>query len=111
MVLTAVGRVVSAKMQKSVVVEVARQVSHPLYMKYMTKHSRFIAHDEDNQCVVGDKVLLEHCRPLSKKKHHVVKEILDPYYVPTRKFDTLSLYKGEKYREKPATEEPTNKTA
>lgn len=73
---TKVGRVVSDKMQKTVVVTVDYPRRHPLYNKTMTRTSRFKAHDENNDCKVGDLVRIEESRPLSKDKHWVVREII-----------------------------------
>jgi small subunit ribosomal protein S17 len=74
---TKVGRVTSNAMQKSVVVAVDRLVQHPLYGKTVRRTSTFMAHDEKNDCKVGDKVVIEECRPLSKRKRWMVKEILE----------------------------------
>ena len=63
-----VGRVVSDKMQKTVTVLVERRVKHPLYGKFMTRSSRFHAHDEARECKEGDLVLIEECRPIAKTK-------------------------------------------
>ena len=63
-----VGRVVSDKMQKTVTVLVERRVKHPLYGKFMTRSSRFHAHDEARECREGDLVLIEECRPIAKTK-------------------------------------------
>ena len=71
------GRVVSASMVKSVVVGVDRLVTHPLYKKTIRRTSRFMAHDEKNDCRVGDKVLIGETRPLSKRKRWTVLEVLD----------------------------------
>lgn len=65
---TRVGFVVSDKMDKTVVVEVVRLYTHPLYKKRVKTTKRYKAHDENNECVVGDKVRIEECRPLSKDK-------------------------------------------
>jgi small subunit ribosomal protein S17 len=73
---TRVGVVVSDKMEKSVVVEVRRKVQHPLYKKFIQKRSRFVAHDETNQCTVGDKVRIVETRPLSKSKRWSIRERL-----------------------------------
>ena len=62
------GRVVSDKMQKTVTVLVERRVKHPLYGKFMTRSSRFHAHDEASACKEGDLVLIEESRPLSRTK-------------------------------------------
>lgn len=72
-----VGRVVSNAMDKSVVVAVDRLVKHPLYRKTIRRTSRFMAHDDRNECRVGDKVQIEECRPYSKRKRWLVKEILE----------------------------------
>lgn len=74
---TKVGRVVSNAMQKSVVVAVDRLVRHPLYGKTIRRTSTFMAHDESNECNVGDKVRIEETRPLSKRKRWIVREILE----------------------------------
>jgi len=74
---TRVGRVVSDRMDKTVVVEVERQFAHPLYTKQITRHSRFHAHDEENEFLEGDVVRIEETRPLSKKKRWRVVELID----------------------------------
>ncbi|THU71488.1 hypothetical protein C4D60_Mb04t01970 [Musa balbisiana] len=71
-----VGIVVSNKMQKSVVVAVDRLFHHKLYNRYVKRTSKFMAHDESNECNIGDRVRLDPSRPLSKRKHWVVAEIL-----------------------------------
>ncbi len=63
-----VGVVVSDKMDKSVTVEVRRNVLHPLYKKYIRKRSRFMAHDQGNEYRIGDRVRIVESRPLSKNK-------------------------------------------
>ncbi len=63
-----VGNVVSNGMQKSITVRVERQVMHPLYKKYVKLSTKLMAHDENNECNVGDTVAIEACRPLSKNK-------------------------------------------
>jgi small subunit ribosomal protein S17 len=70
------GVVVSNKMDKSIVVRVDRIVKHPLYKKYMRKRSKFMAHDERNQCQIGDWVEIIESRPLSRRKRWRVKKIL-----------------------------------
>ncbi len=70
------GLVVSDKMDKTVVVEVERTTRHALYGKVLRRSSRFKAHDERNECRVGDRVLIMECRPLSKTKSWRVVEIL-----------------------------------
>jgi small subunit ribosomal protein S17 len=73
---TKVGRVVSTKMDKTVVVAVEETVTHRLYLRYMKKTKKFHAHDEENQCNVGDEVEIVSSRPLSKTKRWRVREIL-----------------------------------
>jgi small subunit ribosomal protein S17 len=72
-----VGRVVSNKMDKTVVVAVDYVRRHPLYHKRITRTSKFQAHDENNLCKEGDIVRIEETRPISKNKRWVVREILD----------------------------------
>jgi small subunit ribosomal protein S17 len=72
-----VGVVVSAKMDKTVVVEVDRLVMHPLYQKYLRRRSRFMAHDEKNACKPGDRVRIRETRPLSRHKRWRIQEILE----------------------------------
>lgn len=62
------GRVVSDRMDKSITVAVDRQVKHPIYGKYITKTTKYMAHDENNEAKVGDKVHIMSTRPLSKRK-------------------------------------------
>ncbi|MES9902927.1 MAG: 30S ribosomal protein S17 [Sedimenticola sp.] len=62
------GRVVSDKMDKTVTIMVERQVKHPLYGKYIRRSTKVHAHDESNECGMGDMVIVEQCRPLSKSK-------------------------------------------
>ena len=62
------GRVVSDRMKKTVTVLVERRVKHPLYGKVMTRSHKYHAHDEAAECKLGDLVLIEECRPLSKTK-------------------------------------------
>jgi len=71
-----IGRVVSDKMDKTVVVEVERLHRHPLYGKVVRKTKKYKAHDEDNACRVGDVVRIVESRPLSREKRWVVEEIL-----------------------------------
>jgi len=73
---TLTGVVWSDKMEKTVIVMVNRLVLHPIYKKYIRKRKRVKAHDEKNECRIGDKVLLIETRPLSKEKRWRVKEIL-----------------------------------
>ncbi len=72
-----VGTVVSDKMDKTVTVLVERLVKHPFYHKYIRRRSRFAAHDENNACRVGDKVLLTGTRPLSRTKRWRVSKVME----------------------------------
>jgi len=74
---TRVGIVVSDKMDKTVVVKVDNMVKHPVYKKYIKRRVTYKAHDEQNQCGVGDRVLIAETRPLSKDKRWRVREILE----------------------------------
>ena len=74
---TRVGTVVSNKMDKTVVVSIKDNVKHPLYKKIMNRTVKFKAHDEENACVIGDKVQVMDTRPLSKDKHWRVVEIIE----------------------------------
>lgn len=65
---TIIGKVVSDKMDKTIVVAVVRNVKHPLYKKIMKRTKKFKAHDENNECKIGDTVKLMETRPLSKEK-------------------------------------------
>ncbi len=74
---TRTGSVTSSSMDKTIVVVVERKVRHKLYGKFMKKSKKYLAHDEENKCNVGDTVLIEECRPLSKKKRWRVRNILE----------------------------------
>ena len=65
---TLTGRVISDKMNKTITVVVERKVPHPVYGKYVRRSTKLHAHDEQNECKQGDKVLIEECRPLAKTK-------------------------------------------
>jgi small subunit ribosomal protein S17 len=74
---TRIGKVVSDKMQKSITVTVDRQVKHPIYGKFITKSTKYMAHDENNEAKTGDTVLIMSTRPLSKNKSWRLVEILE----------------------------------
>ena len=74
---TRIGVVVSDKMDKTIVVEIRTRVKHPLYGKIMNRTKRFKAHDEENQCGIGDTVKIMETRPLSKDKHWRLVEIIE----------------------------------
>ena len=71
-----IGTIVSNKMDKTVVVLVERLVKHGLYHKYIRRRAKFAAHDENNTCQVGDKVLITESKPISKSKKWRVSEIV-----------------------------------
>lgn len=73
---TVTGRVISNKMNKTIVVQVERLVKHPLYGKYIRRFSKMYAHDDQNDCQVGDLVLIKQSRPMSKTKRWTLVEIL-----------------------------------
>ena len=70
------GTVVSDRMEKTIVVSVERTVMHPKYKKYLKRRTRVKAHDETNQCHLGDRVRIVECRPLSRDKRWRVSEVL-----------------------------------
>ena len=72
-----IGVVVSNKMQKSIVVEIERREKHPIYGKFIKKTNRFMAHDEKNECNIGDTVRIMETRPLSKNKCWRLVEIIE----------------------------------
>ena len=71
------GSVLSAKMDKTIIVLVVRQIKHPLYKKYIRRSTKVHAHDEQNECREGDEVIIEECRPLSKNKSWRLVKVLD----------------------------------
>ena len=74
---TKVGVVVSNKMQKTVVVAVENLVKHGMYQKYIKRTNKFLAHNEDPAVSIGDRVVIEETRPLSKRKRWNVKEVVE----------------------------------
>jgi small subunit ribosomal protein S17 len=70
------GKVVSASMDKSISVAVERRIKHPLYNKYISKTTKIMAHDQNNDCKVGDIVSLNETRPISKRKSWALSEII-----------------------------------
>ena len=74
---TSVGVVVSDKMDKTIVVAIRERVQHSLYGKIMNRTVKFKAHDENNECGIGDKVRVMETRPLSKDKHWRMVEIIE----------------------------------
>lgn len=74
---TLIGQVVSDAMDKSITVSVERRVKHPVYGKFMRRSTKVHAHDEANECHVGDTVMVEQCRPLSKTKTWRLVKVLE----------------------------------
>ncbi len=71
------GSVISTGMDKSIVVLVERKVRHKLYGKYINRRVKYMAHDEKNDCNIGDTVLIQECRPLSKNKRWRVLSVIE----------------------------------
>jgi small subunit ribosomal protein S17 len=76
------GVVVSNKMDKTVVVEVSRTMIHPVYKKFIRRRKRFMAHDEENRCRIGDEVMIVETKPLSRNKHWRVRKIIREAALP-----------------------------
>lgn len=74
---TRVGIVVSNKMDKTITVAIERRVPHPIYRKYFKKTTKLMAHDENSECTIGDKVKIMETRPLSKSKRWRLVEIVE----------------------------------
>ncbi|MBD2714434.1 30S ribosomal protein S17 [Microvirga sp. STR05] len=72
-----IGRVTSSKMDKSITVMVESKMKHPIYGKFVTKSTKFMAHDENNECGEGDTVRIMSTRPLSKNKRWRLVEIVE----------------------------------
>ena len=71
-----IGIVISNKMQKSIVVKIENRYQHPMYSKILIKTKKYVAHDELEESKVGDQVLVQECRPLSKRKRWKLVKIL-----------------------------------
>jgi small subunit ribosomal protein S17 len=71
------GLVVSNKMDKTIAVSIERRIQHPIYGKFVKKNKKFIAHDENNECSIGDTVRIMETRPLSRRKRWRLVEILE----------------------------------
>jgi small subunit ribosomal protein S17 len=74
---TKIGRVTSNKMDKTIVITCERRIQHPIYKKFIRKSSKFMAHDEKNECQEGDIVKIGATRPLSKRKRWRVIEVIE----------------------------------
>jgi len=77
-----VGKVISDKMQKTIIVQVSRLSKHPKYSRIIRKYTKFKVHDEKNLAKLGDIVRIRECRPLSKEKHFLLKEIIKKAQAP-----------------------------
>ena len=73
---TRTGVVTSNKMEKTIVVKIENRYPHPIYSKILVKTKKYLAHDELSECNIGDQVLVEECRPLSKRKRWKLVKIL-----------------------------------
>ena len=71
-----IGIVISNKMQKTIVVKIENRYPHPIYSKTLVKTKKYLAHDEFQNCTIGDLVIIRECRPLSKRKHWRISEIV-----------------------------------
>lgn len=71
-----IGIVISDKMEKTIVVQIENRYPHPIYLKTMVKTKKYLTHDELNECNLGDQVLVQECRPLSKRKRWKLVKIL-----------------------------------
>lgn len=74
---TVVGKVISNKMDRTITVLIERKVKHPIYGKYVRRSSKLHAHDENNQCNIGDIVAIKECRPISKTKSWMLVQVVE----------------------------------
>jgi len=93
-----VGQVVSAKMTKTIVVEVTRRVSHPAYNRIITKRNKFYAHDEQRAAKVGDVVRIIECRPMSKLKRWQLGEVIRKAVQVTTDLSSIGIETGPEKR-------------
>tara|TARA_Y100001970_G_C14144047_1_gene808825 strand:+ start:758 stop:994 length:237 start_codon:yes stop_codon:yes gene_type:complete len=70
------GIVINNKMEKSIVVKIERKIKHPIYKKTIKRSKKYLAHDENNKCKVGDMVQIAECRPLSKQKRYRLHKLI-----------------------------------
>lgn len=73
-----IGKVVADSTEKTIKVEIEGMIQHPRYKKYIKRHTRFLVHDPKEVCKVGDLVRIEECRPISKTKNWIVREVVTP---------------------------------
>jgi len=71
-----IGTVISNNMEKTIVVKVENRYSHPIYSKTIVKTKKYLVHDEENQCNIGDQVLVQESRPLSRRKRWILTKII-----------------------------------
>ncbi|MGM0600031.1 MAG: 30S ribosomal protein S17 [Candidatus Rifleibacteriota bacterium] len=71
-----VGKVIADSTKKTIKVEIEGIVQHPRFKKYIKRHTRFLVHDPEEECKVGDMVRVEECRPISKTKKWIVREVV-----------------------------------
>lgn len=71
-----IGIVISDKMEKTIVIKIENRYPHPIYSKTMVKTKKYLVHDEKNECNIGDQILIQESRPLSRKKRWVLSKIL-----------------------------------
>ena len=76
-----IGIVVSNKMQKTIVVKIENRYPHPIYSKILIKTKKYLAHDEFETCKIGDQVLVEECRPFSKRKRWKLIQIISKSFL------------------------------
>jgi small subunit ribosomal protein S17 len=93
-----VGSVVSAKMAKTIVVEVTRRVQHPVYKRVVTKRKKFYAHDEQSAAKVGDVVRIVECRPMSKLKRWRLGEVVRQAVQVTTDLTSIGIETGPEKR-------------
>src|ERR1700719_3524073 len=93
-----VGSVVSARMAKTIVVEVTRRVPHPLYKRIVSKRKKFYAHDEEGSAKVGDVVRIIECRPMSKLKRWRLGEIVRQAVQVTTDLSSIGIITGPEKR-------------
>jgi small subunit ribosomal protein S17 len=111
-----VGQVVSAKMSKTIVVEVTRRVPHPVYKRIINKRSKFYAHDEEQRANLGDTVRIIECRPMSKLKRWRLGEVLrkavqvavEPAAVDLETIQSTAGSKSLKAKSSPRTKESSS---
>jgi small subunit ribosomal protein S17 len=102
MAKTIIGTVSSNSAAKTIVVKVERRKTHPLYRKQYKDTTKFMAHDEKNIALVGDKVEITECRPLSARKHFILTKVIE---TPKLRQDALAAIKVESTKKKETSKE------